>query len=117
MAKDDYHVLACAILSYLYSCLKKGREPDLNMYDADALNIEHAYWGYIIRHLYESGYVEGVAVIQGKTSGAKIMPGFMITPAGIEYLQDNSKMKSAREILLTLKSFAPELLAIIKSLF
>lgn len=117
MAKDDYHVLACAILSYLYGCLKKGKEPDQDMYDADVLNIEYTYWCYIIRHLYESGYVEGVAVIQGKTLGVKILPGFMITPAGIEYLQDNSKMKKAREILLSLKSLAPELLAIVKSIF
>lgn len=29
MAKDEYAVLVCRILSYLYSCLKNGAKPDL----------------------------------------------------------------------------------------
>jgi hypothetical protein len=53
MAKDDYHVIVYKILAYLYSCLKKGENPEKEylLCDGALFNINHTYWLYIIKNL------------------------------------------------------------------
>lgn len=114
MAKDDYHVLAYRILAYLYACLKDGTKPDLNYlsYDSKVFNIAESYWEYIITHLYEDGLVEGIYLIpmSGRSNpGIKYDTNFMITPKGIEFLQNNSSMNRAKEFLKTIKEVVPGL--------
>lgn len=114
MARDDYFIIAYRILAYLYACLKKGEQPDISYISADssAINISENYWEYIIRHLYEDGYIEGVSVfnIAGRTTpGIKLKADFMITPKGIDFLQNNSTMSKAKEFLKTLKETIPGL--------
>lgn len=114
MAKDDYYVLAYRILAYLYLCLKEGEIPDQNYIgpDSETLNISRNYWEYIMAHLYQDGYLEGIALVPtvGKVNpGIKILRSVMITPKGIEFLQDNSAMSKAREFLKTLKETIPGL--------
>lgn len=113
MAKDDYYVIAYRILAYLYTCLKAGEEPDLSYISADseAIQISQNYWEYIIRNLYEDGYLEGISllpVIGRQTPGIKLR-GVMITPKGIDFLQNNSSMAKARDFLKTLKETIPGL--------
>lgn len=114
MARNDYFVIAYRILAYLYACLKEGKPADISRLNEDSedLNIAYGYWEYIFRHLYESGYVEGVSLlpVTGRQMPAvKIGRCIMITPKGIEYLQENSTMSKAKKFLKELKSTTPGL--------
>lgn len=112
MAKDEYAVLVCRILSYLYSCLKNGAKPDLEYltFDTKAFPICEEYWTYIIRHLIESGLIEGAVLVPiiGRTvKGVQVTEDIMITPDGIEYLRENGTMKKAVSFLRGLKEIVP----------
>lgn len=113
MARDDYFVIAYKILSYLYTCLKDGEDPDKSIiaYDSDYININEKYWEYIIRHLYEDGYIEGVALIRmaGRPYAGVKLNHIMITPKGIEFLENNSTMSKARTFLKEIKEIVPGL--------
>ena len=113
MAKDDYYVIAYRILAYLYACLKEGTHPDMSYIKADssAISINQNYWEYIIRHLCDDGYLEGVTLVRvvgQETPGIKMLNP-MITPKGIEFLQNNSAMAKARDFLKTVKETIPGL--------
>ena len=114
MAKDDYYVIAYRILAYLYACLKAGEPVDISYIAAqsDAINISQNYWEYIISHLYEDGYIEGITLmpVTGReTKAVKVNQNVMITPKGIDFLQNNSAMNKAKEFLKTLKETIPGL--------
>lgn len=111
MAKDDYHVLVYRILVYLYACLKKCEKPSLEYMknDTDAFPVGFDYWQYIFRNLYSDGYIEGVVSVPviGDIKQVKVTDELMITPKGIEYLQENSSMKRAMNFLKELKATIP----------
>lgn len=111
MSKDDYHVLAYKILAYLYECLKQGEHPSVEYLSCDtkAFPVGESYWNYVLVHLLDEGYVEGIFTVPIFRSerGVKGMEKIQITPKGIEYLQDNSKMKRVREFLKGLKETIP----------
>lgn len=112
MAKDDYHVIACKILSYLYSCLKQCEIPGFEYltYSTDDFPIQRGYWEYIISHLLSEGYIEGVKtipVLGRKLPAIRMTTEISIMPRGIEYLQENSAMKKALEFLKTAKEVIP----------
>lgn len=110
MAKNDYYVIAYLMLSYLYECLKSGVTPDIQQisHDAPNIGIPYSYWCYILRHLRQDGYVEGVAMVKTLgDEGIKLLPGFMITPKGIEYLDENSSMAKAKDFVMKLSCLAP----------
>ena len=111
MAKDDYFVLVYRILAYLYYCVKEGVEPDMEYltYNTKYFPICESYWEYIIEHMFNDGYISGVAIAKGLNRGVgriKIID-IKITPKGIEYLEDNSNMKKAREFLKSIKEILP----------
>lgn len=110
MAKNDYYVIAYLILSYLYECLKQDIKPDIKQIANDAQNIDipYNYWCYIIKHLYQDGYIEGVAIVKTLAGeGVKLKSDFMITPKGIEYLDENSSMAKAKDFVMKLSCLAP----------
>lgn len=112
MAKDDYFVLAYRILAYLYACLKAGEQSDLKHICAEELGITPNYWEYIMRHLHQEGFIEGIFVVNviGRaTPQIKLTPATMITPKGIEFLENNSTMAKAKNFLKTLKETIPGL--------
>lgn len=105
MAKDDYFVIAYIILAYMYDCLKKGKNIDINEINCSKLEISQNYLEYIYLHLYKDGYIENclynVNAIRGEE--IEINSRTKITPKGIEYLQDNSKMDKAKSVILQSK--------------
>lgn len=111
MAKDDYHVIVYQILAYLYTKLKEGEpvDPELLKADSNYLKINEKYWQYIIINLYNCGLITGIVIT--KASGRVIivnnLENCQITPAGIEYLCDNSFLKKAREFLKDAKAIVP----------
>lgn len=109
MAKNDYFVIICRVLTYLYSCLKEGEKPCLDYMTPEVFECVPSYWDYILLHLYEDEYITGVSVIPilGEEKKPRILPSIKITPKGIAYLQDNSMMAKARDFLKTLKETLP----------
>lgn len=98
MAKDDYHRLVYQILEYLYSCLKSGEFPNVEAMDRfrEHNGINAKYWQYILIHLVDEGYVEGVTksrVINGSVWPDLIYSErYCISPKGITYLTENAAM-------------------------
>lgn len=110
MAKDDYFVLAYRILKYLYECFKAGERADTDMFGPAALGINNGYWVNLLESLYNEGYITGVEFPSavGSIRGAKIYDA-RITQKGIEFLEDNSRMKKAAEFLRAVKDTIPGL--------
>jgi len=113
MARDDYFVIVYKILAYLYECLKNDSKPDIYfVLQADTYNISENYFEYIFYELQKDNYIEGVKFIpiQNKIRyGIKITPDIMITPKGIEYLQENSMLSKAKNIIKELNEIIPGL--------
>ncbi len=112
MAKDDYFVISYRILIYLYGCLKEGQLASLEYlrYDTNDFPVKKDYWQYILRHLYEEGFIEGVVLIPilgQNIKGIKLTDQLTITPKGIAYLQENSTMQKAKAFLKDLKEIIP----------
>ena len=104
MAKDDYFVIVYQILSYLYQRLKKGEAVDASFlkHNSPLFKINHKYWAYIIYHMSKDGLIEGVSFID--IDGLDVpyahdIDQCRITPAGIEYLCDNSFMEKAKHFI------------------
>lgn len=108
MAKDDYFVIAYRILSYLYACFKAGEKAEKAMFDSSALGINNGYWVNVIESLYREGYIMGVAFPSAIGDfPAVVIHNIKITQKGIEFLEDNGKMKKAAEVLKTIKDIVP----------
>lgn len=111
MVKDDYHVIVYQILAYLYTKLKEGEpiDPDMIRHDSDYLKINEKYWIYIIVNMINQGLITGPVI--SRTWGSEIMISALertqITPAGIEYLCDNSFLEKARRFLKDVKAIVP----------
>lgn len=111
MAKDDYYVIVYKILAYLYDCLKQGKEPQPNMfaYDGALFHIHPQYWLYIIEHLLEDEYIEGLTITKtwGKEPIITNWDDLRITPKGIGYLLDNNLVEKAKKFLKDIKEITP----------
>lgn len=117
MAKDDFHVIVYQLLAYLYTCLKRGEDPDPKRLCADsdffkangqALNAK--YWAYIVYNMHRLGLIDGVvfADMDGLKHPYPVnLDGCMITPLGIEYLTDNAFLAKARDFLKDIKAIVP----------
>ena len=92
MRKNDYHVVAYSILSYLYDCLKQGKAPSdeflrLDWYPAE-LPLRYRY--FIYEALSERGYIYMSAGNSINPEGISIRAE--ITAKGIDYLYANDLM-------------------------
>lgn len=98
MAQDDYFVIVYKLLKYLYDCLKKDVRPSSEVLNAEFFGIADNYWEYIIRNIYQEGYVEGVTItkLYGKPGYPAVRPHFSVTPKGIQYIQENSVFEKIR---------------------
>lgn len=115
MAKDDYFVIVYQILSYLYQRLKKGEAVNAAMlqHESPLFKINKQYWAYIIYHMVDMGFIEGVEFVD--LDGCDVpfatnLNACRITPNGIAYLCDNSlmsKVKSVFKDIKELKDFIP----------
>lgn len=114
MARDDYFVIVYKILTYLYECLKTGKNIDTyNILSAETYGIEESYFNYILIQLYEEGYIEGINIIPitgTKRKGVKITSEIVIKPKGIEYLQENSMLSKAKNIVKDIKDIIPRII-------
>ncbi|AUC92150.1 YjcQ family protein [Streptococcus suis] len=112
MAKDDYPVIVYQILAYLYNCLKKDIAVDTTYLVAQGklFTINSTYWRFVMYNLLTEGYIDGITL--SKVWGEKYplvegLENIGITPAGIQYLTDNSFIKKATDLLKDTKSIIP----------
>lgn len=103
MAMDDYHVVVFQILSYLYACLKEGKEPDLSAMNnyKEEYGINARYWSYIWLHMMEDGLIEGAyaaSIMNVEWKSVRFTDALTITPKGITYLMENSMMEKIKQL-------------------
>lgn len=110
MAKNDYFVVAYRILRYLNECFKAGERAEVDMFGPDALGINNGYWVNMLESLSNEGYITGVEFPSaiGSIRSAKVYDA-RITQKGIEFLEDNTKIKKAAQFLKSLKETVPGL--------
>ena len=108
MAKDDFHVIAYRILSYLYTCLKEGRKPTGDDISYEKFKIPETYLNTVIGNLYKKGYIDGI-IPYDAAGGVTlyILDRPEITMDGVAFLQENSMMQKAKNFLKELKDFIP----------
>ncbi len=108
MAKNDFFVIACRVLAYLYACMKEGQRADETVIGFEALGIPQRYWVRVIGSLHERGYITGVYDVSVLGSESTLLlrePE--ITMEGIEFLQNNSMIARAMSFLKDLKEIIP----------
>lgn len=113
MAKNDYYTVVYYVLSYLYECLKVGQKPKREILDLSTYpeRISDAYLIYIYKNLINDKYLGGITFvslprleIDKNLEYFKNYEDAVITPKGIEFLQENSLMRKAYDIV---KDFKP----------
>ena len=108
MAKDDYFVIMCRILSYLYAIMKEGSDFNSEVISYERLGIPERYWAQVIENMLDKGYITGASVLP-VLGNDKIVKWHdpMITQYGVQFLQENSLMSKAKDMLKTLKEIVP----------
>lgn len=103
MPKTDMNAVIYKILRYLYRCMQEGKRPDISEYahNSSLLDISQQYLEQIMAELIDSGYVKGIYRVQimGKGYGIKPTQEARITIKGLEFLENNSGMKKAQEMI------------------
>lgn len=100
MIQNDMEVIMYKILKYLYECMKRDVDPDLQKYGwhSALIDVPQQYWCKIIRILTDKGLITGFAILSTKDGiHIQIDPPVEITYEGREFLRDNSGMQKAKE--------------------
>lgn len=105
MAKDDYYTLVAKILVYLYKKYKqKDVEEDYISPLTKDFPVKEEQLMETVSMMIEQGFVKGTCV--KAWGGDNVMIDYQslkITPDGIDYLQDNSKIRKICETLIEAK--------------
>lgn len=107
MAHDDMYVVMHKVMAYIYGCMKKGAEPDPDMYSADALGVPKAYWDAVMDELVGHGFVAGISVISSPYGLIVDPKRPRVTMEGVAFLEENSMIGKARAFLKEAKSVIP----------
>lgn len=99
MAHDDFDVIAYKVLTYVYACMKDGRDPDLDRAWELAGSPPEVYWKMVLASLQK----DGLLVVQDARYdilGEVTFPCRCgITLDGAAYVRDNSAMRKAGKFL------------------
>lgn len=99
MAHDDFDVIAYKVLSYVYGCMKAGKEVDIDKAWELAGCPPEDYWKAILSSLQSNGLIR-VNDARYDILGEVITPGSCaITLEGALYVRDNSKMQKAAKLV------------------
>ncbi len=87
---------------------EKGTQTS-NIFDLEKLGISYRRLCIILKSLYDDGYIDGIAFIN--TLGSDIpnfkLMGCHLTISGMAYLEDNTTMKKAYNLLKEAKEWIP----------
>lgn len=99
MENNDVEILIYKILTYLYECLKQGKQTEIECYswESKIMNIPYKYWAWIMTVLIEKELIEGLEVT--KDNSIRVCEPCKITFEGVEFLHENNGMKEAKEFL------------------
>ncbi len=110
MAKDDYDVLVCKVLVYLYRKLKgKGEiDPHYLLPRTKDFPIDEEYFEYVLMSLYKECLIENITVFKvwGGDEIISNIDKIRITPKGIAHLRDNSLMEKIAQTIPEAASIA-----------
>lgn len=106
MAKDDYDVVVFKVLTYLYACLKRKINFDIDTFNKTISfkNIDEDYFAEILMMMSEEGLIKGYVyktVWGGNVITLSDISDLKITSKGVRYLNDNSKMNEIKEVFLS----------------
>ncbi|MGN0694620.1 MAG: YjcQ family protein [Lentihominibacter sp.] len=78
-------------------------------HDSRLININEKYWVYVIENMQEQGYIKNAVLTfaWGNVLAEANLSKVQITPAGIEYLCENSTIKRAYRFLKETKGIVP----------
>lgn len=108
MAKDDYHVIVYRLLSYLYDCLKHGKDPDMKILDEVLKDIPESYKRFILKTLKSEGYTKNYKFEPvGDDEWIIGLENICITVKGTEYLTDVSFMQKVHRFMKGVKDVIP----------
>jgi len=110
MANDDYFKIMYVILTELYEHMKEGTKTPLADISSERFKITDTYLAAILCELLDKGYVKGF--VYRKTKTGRVLAGLEdieITMDGLEYLQENSKMKKVGNALKEIRDWVPGL--------
>lgn len=104
MAKDDYDVIVYRVLVYLYACLKRRIQFDAVSFQASVKKDvkSEEYFSKVLEMMQEEQLIRGLEFAHASGKVTILMTDVSeaeITPAGIHYLQENSRMKRIGEAL------------------
>lgn len=104
MEKDDYEVVACKILVYLYACFKGKVVFNRKVFE-EAISSDSFPEGYlarVLRMMENDGLIEGVVFTRAWGSVYIIISDLSdmeITSRGIDYLKNNSTMQKVLDFI------------------
>lgn len=103
MAKDDYDVIVYKVLVYYYACLKRKIIFDKTVFNETvAKGVNESYFNTVLYFMKNEGLITGLTFVNawgGEHLLANGLDNAEITPDGIHYLKDNSKMKAVGDHL------------------
>lgn len=102
MARDDMSVIFYKILTYFYRVAKAGEKPRYEdyCYKCKMFDIPESYWNLIMSELVDRGYLKGFGRVTVKGPDLiQPMDDASITFEGVQFLEDNAKMKEVKHIL------------------
>ena len=110
MAHDDYFKLVYVILTELYACKRANSKVRLETIGYKRFRVPEGYLLDILADLRDEGYTKSYDIAQTKTGRYIIgLEDIAITMKGIEYLQDNAKMKQVYKLLKEVRDWVPGL--------
>lgn len=100
MAKDDYYTIVGKILAFLYLKLKKKSDKGVEYLSPNTKDfpIDEEYFEYVLEHMQKQGLIDGVILVKacgGEVINLTITERIRITPAGIDFLIENNKIRRA----------------------
>lgn len=108
MSRLDNFKIIYKILKILEQAMDE-EDFDKNEISNEALGISQARWEMIIIMLFKEGYIEGVTItnVMGKTRPGIKIKDIRITLKGLEYLEENSLMKKAANLIKGISDIIP----------
>lgn len=108
MAKNDFFPIVYRILAALYKNLKEDRKNDKAIFEKELYDVPQNFMNYIIKHLIDEKFIENVNYkYYNNNINFFGINEAIITPKGIEYLQENTMMNKAKIFLKDIKEAIP----------
>lgn len=108
MAKNDFFPIVYRILAALYKNLKEDKKNDGEIFEKELYDVNQHFLDYIIKYLIDEKFIVGSSY-KYYDNGIHFfaLKNSIITPKGIEYLEENSLMQKTKMFLKDIKESIP----------